>query len=168
MVKTSKPESPTKKLRLDPSNGLPSNSPNKEASNTTSTTLAVDPAVAQLHRAWRQFVSSFLVAARSQPSSQIPDPNSLKLLNDTVDTNLKTRAEIRRVLSSIEEHLRGRTGKRRELLEEDKRSMSIAVISDNRKRNLYDVNDEEGTNNSLTAQEVIDVDAGDLDQFPII
>jgi hypothetical protein len=91
----------------------------------------------------------------------------MKILQDTVDTNLKARGELRRLLTGMEEQLRGRSGKRRELLEEDKRSMPCAA--DQIKKRKLDPAAEDGAGDGRAAvAEIIDVDAGDLDSFPLI
>ena len=72
-------------------------------------------------------VSSFLVAARSHPTMPNPTPEQIqdqeKTMADTLETTLRSRTELRRMLSLIEENLSSRDGNRRDLLEDDLRSL---------------------------------------------
>lgn len=90
--------------------------------------------VDRLHRAWRQMVSSFLVAARAHPSP-VPNPTQEqiheqdKIMSDTIETTLRSRSELRLMLSLIEESFTGKDKKRRARLEDDLYSLPTAACS---------------------------------------
>lgn len=92
--------------------------------------------VDKLHRAWRQMVSSFLVAARTPPTTtdhrtpeQIHDQE--KIRSDAIETTLRSRSELRLLLSVMEESFTGKEKKRRALLEEELYSLPTATYRNN-------------------------------------
>mmetsp|Transcript_6195 Transcript_6195/g.9052 ORF Transcript_6195/g.9052 Transcript_6195/m.9052 type:complete len:147 (+) Transcript_6195:50-490(+) len=107
----------------------PSSNPNGVPTQQNNADQQKISSVDRLHRAWRQMVSSFLVAARSSSAHQDEE----KLITDALETALRSRSELRRMLFLIEEDLTGRDGKQRELLEDDLYSLPTAFINKKRK-----------------------------------
>lgn len=82
-------------------------------------------------------VSSFLVAARSPPMTtehRTAEPThdaTEKIQSDALETTLRSRSELRLLLSMMEESFTGQDQKRRAYLEEDMYSLPTAMYRTN-------------------------------------
>ena len=119
--------------------------------------------VDRLHRAWRQMVSSFLVASRSHHTiTENPTQEQLhdqdKIRSDAIETTIRSRAELRLMLSVIEESLTGKDKKRRALLEEDMYSLPTAVYPinfTNKKRRTEEERNQGSKNENIDPLDAI-------------